>query len=165
MFLMFYLLPYYEHTFGWFRTFIALVTTGITSNIFSDIISPDSDQSMLKIGSSNFIYGIVGLGFGYIALNWSSLQIIGPIFKFKLCVTLIFSILFLIVFCDQVKVPDYTGHLGGFLAGFFFSGFMSTIEQTTEKTIVRGILVSLFLIMCVGSFLFFYLLPQAAYSV
>ena len=82
---------------------------------------------MIKLGSSNFTYGLVGLGLGYIALNWSSLQIIGPIFKFKLFITLVFTVLFLIVFCDQVKVPDYAGHLGGFLAGFLFLGFMPTI--------------------------------------
>ena len=119
---------------------------------------------MIKLGASNLLYGIIGLGFGYIVLNWSSLDIIGPVFKFKLVITLVFALLFLIVFGDQAGSPDYAGHLGGIISGFLFTGFMPTLEVNTERTIARGVFVSLFVIMCIGCFLFFYFLPQAAYS-
>lgn len=124
---MFFLLPYYEHTFGWLKTLIVLLATGITANIFSNIISVDQSQLMIKAGANNYLFGFIGLGFGYLALNWSSLHVIGPVFKFKLFITLLLAVLFLIIFCDQAEYPDYAGHLGGFLAGFFFSGFMTTV--------------------------------------
>ena len=107
---------------------IAVLTLGIVSGIFSDIIQPDQDKSMLKVGLNNILLGVIGIGAGYMFVNWSALTVIGPVFKFKLIVTLLFSVLFLIIFANKVAYADSSGYLGGFLSGLFISGMFPCIQ-------------------------------------
>ena len=107
---------------------LALLSIGILSGIFSDLIQPDQDRSMLKVGLNNILLGVVGIGAGYLFINWSALTVVGPVFKFKLIATLLFSILFLLIFANKVAYPDSSGYLGGFLSGLFLSGMLPNIQ-------------------------------------
>jgi len=107
---------------------IVFLATGITGNIFSNLISTDVPTTMIKLGVSNSLYGMIGLSIGYMIINWSALDIIGPIFKLRIILSLVLTAILLIIFTDQASKADYSGHLGGFLAGLFISGMMPSLK-------------------------------------
>lgn len=82
---------------------------------------------MIKAGATNALFGTLGVGLGYLLINWASLNLMGPFFKFKAFSQILLAIIFLILFCDVAKEDDFAGHLGGFLAGFFLSGCLPSI--------------------------------------
>ena len=103
------------------------MVSGIVAGIFSDLIHTDPNKEMVKLGMNNSLYGIVGLGAGYLFINWSALRRMGHIFKLKMFMTLFFALLFLIIYGNKVQYADTSGHLGGFLVGVFISGMMPSI--------------------------------------
>lgn len=102
------------------------IITAISGNIFSALCSPMG----IKAGASTCLYGLLGVMVGYVIINWSGLNKIGPILKcqlFFVCMMLIaFTILFTSVGPNNI---DYFGHLGGFLAGLWLSGINPTIDN------------------------------------
>jgi membrane associated rhomboid family serine protease len=96
---------------------------GILSNILYPLFR-------LKAGSSNSLYGMIGLVFGYIIINWSGMAIIGCIFKFKLILLFFLISGYLLLFTDVAPEIDYYGHLGGFAGGLFLSGINPTLQKT-----------------------------------
>ena len=107
---------------------IVFLATGIIGNMFSNLISTDVPTTMIKLGASNSLYGMIGLSIGYMIINWEALEIIGPIFKLKIILNIIITAILLIIFTDQASNIDYSGHLGGFLAGLFISGLMPSLK-------------------------------------
>jgi membrane associated rhomboid family serine protease len=101
---------------------------GIVSNIFSDLITPDQFNNMIKLGASNPLYGLIAVSAGYMVINWNSMASIGPIFKFRILITLILVLVFMFMFTDQAGSPDYVGHLGGLLTGFLISGLLPSLK-------------------------------------
>lgn len=106
-----------EHTFGWWRTLIIYILSGISGNIFSILCSPDG----MKAGASTSLYGIMGLILGYIIINWSGFNMIGPALKCQVICTGMMVLVFTFVFTPTVNNVDYFGHLGGFLGGLWLS--------------------------------------------
>lgn len=119
---------------------------------------------MIKAGATNCLFGTVGLCLGYILINWSSLDFIGPIFKFKMFSYLLLMLVYLILFCDAASKVDVLGHVGGFVSGFLLAGVLPSLTDGTWQLVWRIILVVLFVVMVLACFLCFYLAPQDGYS-
>ncbi len=117
-----------EYTFGWWRTGLVFFASAIVGNVFSDLISVDSSNEMIKSGAINALFGIIGIALGYMLINWPALHLMGPIFKFKAFSQIILAAAFLLLFSDVAKKDDFAGHLGGVLAGFFLSGSLPSIQ-------------------------------------
>ena len=164
MFLSVLVLPYYQYTFGGARVGIGMVCTGIVGNMFSNLLAVDETKDMLKAGSNVMLFGVTGIGIGYVIVNWSSLNILAAIFKLKIVVNFLFSIMFLLIFANAATNPDILAFFGTLLAGIFFAGMMPSIETNSTQIIIRTILTLLFWVMALSCFLFFYLLPQSSYS-
>ncbi len=100
--------------------------------MFSNLVTTDVPTTMIKLGVSNSLYGMIGLSIGYLIINWEALQIIGPIFKLKIVLSIVFTAILLIIFTDQASNIDYSGHLGGFLSGLFISSLMPSLKLETR---------------------------------
>ena len=119
---------------------------------------------MIKLGASNSLYGMIGLSLGYLIINWAALDIIGPLFRFKMILIIFLAAIFMIMFTDQASNVDYVGHLGGFMTGIFISAFMPSLKLTTCEIRLRIVLGIFFVAMILCCFLIFYLAPQDSYS-
>jgi len=128
MFCLLIILAVIQYTFGWEKTLITYICSGVFGNIFSDLLVADVSASMIKLGASNSLYGMLGLSLGYLIINWTALGIIGPLFKFKIILIIFLTGIFMVMYTDQAGIVDYLGHLGGFLAGIFISGFMPSLK-------------------------------------
>lgn len=116
-----------ENTFGLLKTALIYVLPSVVGNIFSNLLSVDETTSMIKAGATIALFGTVGVGLSYMLINWPSLAIIGPYFKFKIFAHLLLMIIYLLLFCDVATNIDYAGYLGSFLAGFFVGGALPSI--------------------------------------
>ena len=85
---------------------------------------------MSRAGSSTSLYGMIGLVIGYLFINWSSLSVIGFIFKFKLILLVVLIFAFLLLFTDVAIDIDFFGHLGGFVGGLLLSAVNSSIANS-----------------------------------
>ncbi len=148
-----------EYSFGPVKVLIVYVLSGIAGGILSNIVYTDE---MLKAGSSTSLYGIVGLGIGYLIVNWPALSILGFIFKFKLCFIIIWMAGFLLLFTDVAIDVDHIGHLGSFIAGILLICIIPSIDNNPREYALRIILGVLFLGQIIGCFLGFYLSPPSA---
>jgi membrane associated rhomboid family serine protease len=116
-----------EYTFGWLRTLIIFIISGIGGNIFSDLTNPS--DSIVKAGASTCLFGIIGCIFGYIIINWKGLDVVGRLMKCQLVFISIIIILFIFVLTPYSSNVDYMGHLGGFLTGLSLTSIHSTIRE------------------------------------
>lgn len=147
-----------EYSFGPIKVLIVYVLSGIAGGILSNIVYTDE---MLKAGSSTSLYGIVGLGVGYLIVNWPALRILGFIFKFKLFFIIIWIIGFLLLFTDVAVDVDYMGHLGSFAAGILLISIVPSIDSNPREYALRIILGILFIGQLLACFLGFYLSPPS----
>ena len=142
-----------EHSFGLVRTFLIYMLSGIGGNIFSALI----DSMDIKAGASTSLYGVIGVIIGYMIINWSGLDIVGPIMKYQLCCTSVMIIMFIFFFSVLGTANvDAFGHLGGFLTGLFLSSINETIKNETYEKVIRIVLISLFVIEYVICFALFF---------
>ena len=138
--------------------------SGITGSLFSDLISVDEENLMLKIGVSTCLYGMIGACIGYMFINWPSLSVIGPVFKLKIILNLTYFIILLLLFADQASHIDFVSHFGALLAGIFLSSILKTMRDGPRQKYSRLVLGVLFILMILICFLIFYLAPQDGYS-
>jgi rhomboid protease GluP len=142
-----------EHSFGLVRTFLIYMLSGIGGNIFSALI----DSTDVKAGASTSLYGMIGVIIGYMIINWSGLDIVGPIMKYQLCCTSVMIIMFIFFFSVLgTGNVDVFGHLGGLMTGLFLSSINETIKNETYEKVIRIVLISLFVIMYVICFAIFF---------
>jgi membrane associated rhomboid family serine protease len=107
---------------GTIKTAIIYILAGIGGNIFSAVCNPGSPiGTVVKIGASSSLYGILGIILGYIIINWYGLKLIGQFLKCQLVSLIVFVIMFIIVFTSATANIDYFGHIGGFLTGLWLS--------------------------------------------
>jgi membrane associated rhomboid family serine protease len=110
--------------------------SGIAGNVFSSLINPGA----VKVGASTALFGIIGLIMGYIIINWSGFDLLGPMMKCQIWCTGFMIIIFIFIFTPSTSSTtgstgtsiDYFGHLGGFMAGLWLSSIHETIIQTTR---------------------------------
>lgn len=74
------------------------------------------------------LYGMIGLGVGYIIINWKAFDNIGLIYMFKIIISVILLGLFMILYSDVTQY-DYIGYLGAFANGILLSSLSPTIEN------------------------------------
>ena len=84
--------------------------------------------------------------------------------KFKTIVCLILLLTFMLLFNDVATDIDWIAHAGGLVSGLFMSFMLTPLKNEAKELILRIIFGVLFAVMGLGSILFFYLLPQKAYS-
>lgn len=82
---------------------------------------------MIKAGTTIALYGTIGIGLSYLIINWPSLKVVGPYFKFKIFAHLLLMVVYLLLFSDVAVNVDYGGYLGSFLAGLFVAGILPSI--------------------------------------
>lgn len=157
------LLSRIEYSFGTVRSIILYLITAIGGNIFSALIQPGS----IKAGASTCLYGMLGVAFGYLLINWRGLNRIGPIMKCQLiCICMmiiVFTLLFTSVGPNNI---DVFGHLGGFLSGLFASCICPTIENNKYEKVWR--IVTLVLLVAFNAIcfaLFYTIIDQASFLV
>lgn len=114
-----------EYTFGWWKTLIIYIVSGIGGNIFSDLTNPS--ENIIKVGASTCLYGIIGAILGYIIFNWRGLNLIGRLLKCQLVFIAVIIILFIFILTPYSNNIDYLGHLGGFITGITLCSIHSTI--------------------------------------
>jgi rhomboid protease GluP len=150
------LLSRFEYSFGTVRCIIFYIAAAISGNIFSALCVSNE----VKAGASTSLYGLLGVMLGYLIINWSGLNCIGPILKCQLICVCFMLILFTILF-TSVSGPtniDYYGHLGGFLAGLWLSAINPTIDnESCEKYLRIGAIVIL-VVQFIIFFVLFYTL-------
>jgi rhomboid protease GluP len=116
-----------EYTFGWWKSLIIYIISGIGGNIFSCLINPST--TVVKAGASTCLFGIIGAIMGYIILNWTGLRVIGRLLKGQLVFIAIIIILFIFALTPYNDNIDYMGHIGGFLTGLTICAIHSTIRN------------------------------------
>jgi rhomboid protease GluP len=154
----FFFLSRVEHTFGWLKTFIIYILSGIAANIFRAVITKSDIPSA---GASTSLYGIIGVIIGYIILNWNGLDLLGPMIKCQVFCSAFMIIIFIFIFTPTSGSNiDFYGHLGGFLSGLWLSAIHKTIVSGKCETVTRSIFVSLFIIQVLVCLLVLYLTPK-----
>lgn len=147
------LLSRFEYTFGSLRCIVIYLGCSIGGNILAAICTP----SDIKVGASACLFGLIGVTFGYIIVNWSGLNAIGPIMKCQLVCLSILITIFTIVFTSAgVQTVDYYGHVGGFFCGLWLSSINKTIKKGKCERNTRIIGLILFLVQLMASFAIFY---------
>ncbi len=147
-----------EYTFGWWKTLIIFVISGIGGNIFTCLTNPS--DSIVKAGASTSLYGIIGAIIGYVILNWKGLDIVGRLLKCQLVFVAVIIVLFIFVLTPYSDNIDYMGHLGGFLTGLTLCAIHSTIRNEKREKIMRAIALFLCAGMLTLWFLLFYLVTK-----
>ena len=109
-----------EYSFGWLKTIAIYLISGIGGNIFSDLINPS--DSIIKVGASTSLFGIIGVILAYVIINWKGLDVIGRILKCQIIFISAIVILFILILTPYNSNIDYMGHLGGFITGFLMIG-------------------------------------------
>lgn len=89
-----------QYSFGKLKVLLIYVLSGITGDIFSNILYT---QQMLKVGSSTSLYGMIGLSIGYIIINWPAFRNIAFIFKFKIIFFITLLTILLLLFSDVAQ--------------------------------------------------------------
>ena len=120
-----------EHTLGAVKILVVYLVSGIVANIFSDSVNADS----LKVGASTSLYGVIGCIIGYVIINWSGIELLGPVLRCKILCSTVFIFVFILIFTPgsaQDSSIDFMGHLGGFLAGLFLASIHNTIIDSTR---------------------------------
>ena len=150
------LLSRIQYTFGTPKSILIYVVSAIGGNIFSAVCEPTT----VKVGASTSLYGLLGVFFGYLIINWNGLNVIGPIMKCQLICIAIMLLLFIILFTSVTTGlgVDYFGHLGGFLTGLWLSAVHDTIVKTNRERnmrIVAGVCLFIQFLLC---FVLFYTL-------
>ena len=95
-----------EHSFGLVRTFLIYMLSGIGGNIFSALI----DSTDVKAGASTSLYGVIGVIIGYMIINWSGLDVVGPILKYQLCCTSVMIIAFIFFYNILLGIAFFVLH-------------------------------------------------------
>lgn len=116
-----------EYTFGWWKTLIIYIISGIGGNIFSCLTNPS--DTIIKVGASTCLYGIIGTILSYVILNWKGLDVIGRLLKCQLVAIAVMIVLFIFILTPYGDNIDYMGHLGGFLTGLTLSAIHGTIRN------------------------------------
>lgn len=105
-----------------FETGIVYIISGVCGNIFSSVVG--SDPTIVSVGASTCIYGIIAALVGFMILNWDAMAPYSTNRNYIMCI-LCMCICFLVFMSmgpsDGGGSLDYNGHLGGFIGGFFFS--------------------------------------------
>lgn len=109
-----------EYSFGWLKTIAIYLISGIGGNIFSDLINPS--ETIIKVGASTSLFGIIGVILAYVIINWKGLDVIGRILKCQIIFISAIVILFILILTPYNSNIDYMGHLGGFITGFLMIG-------------------------------------------
>ena len=109
-----------EYSFGWLKTIAIYLISGIGGNIFSDLINPS--ETIIKVGASTSLFGIIGVILAYVIINWKGLDVIGRILKCQIIFISVIVILFILILTPYNSNIDYMGHLGGFITGFLMIG-------------------------------------------
>jgi rhomboid protease GluP len=150
-----------EYTYGIVKTLIIYLISGIAGNIFSSLINPGP----VKAGASTALYGIIGLIIGYIIINWSGLDLIGPVLKCQVWCTGFMIIIFIFIFTPgNTEGVDFFGHLGGFMAGLWLSCIHQTIVNTTREKAIRIVFGCLLFIQLLLCFVLFYTTQTPKYT-
>jgi rhomboid protease GluP len=143
-----------EHTFGFVRTLVIYLVSGICGNIFSLVCSPEG----VKAGASTALYGVIGIIFGYIVINWKGLDLVGPAMKCQIWCSAAMIIFFILIFTPTgASNIDFYGHLGGFLAGVWLSAIHTTIIDSKRERVIRTVFAMLLFTQILACFLVFYL--------
>lgn len=116
-----------EYTFGWWKTLIIYIISGIGGNIFSCLINPST--VVIRAGASTCLFGIIGAILGYVFLNWKGFDVIGILLKWQLIFISFMIVLFIFVLTPYADNIDYWGHLGGFLTGVTLCAIHKTIRN------------------------------------
>ena len=149
-----------EYTFGVVNTLIIYLVSGIAGNIFSSLVNPGP----VKAGASTALFGIIGLIIGYIIINWSGVDLLGPVMKCQIWCTGFMIIIFIFIFTPSTTSTssssgtsiDYYGHLGGFLAGLWLASIHQTIVNNTREKVFRIVFFCLLVIQLLVCFVVFY---------
>lgn len=119
------LLSHVEYTIGPIKCVILVIVTAIGANIFTALLAP----FQIKVGSSTFLMGALGLTLGYFITNWRGLNQIGKILKCQIACMISFSIIFIVAMSSIGSNIDHFGHLGGFVTGVWISCIHKPIYQ------------------------------------
>jgi rhomboid protease GluP len=118
-----------EYSFGWLKTILIYLVSGIGGNIFSDLTKPS--DSLIKVGASTSLFGIIGVILAYVIINWRGLDVIGRMLKCQMIFITVVVVLFILILTPYNSNIDYMGHLGGFITGFLMIGIHQTIRNDT----------------------------------
>jgi rhomboid protease GluP len=150
-----------EYSFGWWKMLVVYLISGLVGDMLSNLLLTSEEY---KAGCSPSLFGLLGLCIGYLLINWSSLNCVGFLQKFKLIVIVILLLIFLILFCDVVPNIDWFSHLGGLVSGILLSCMLTPLKDGRRENVMR-IVMSLMLVgLVLACFLFFYLMPKGDYS-
>lgn len=150
-----------EYTFGIPKTLAIYLISGIAGNIFSSLVNPGA----VKVGASTALFGIIGVIIGYIIINWTGFDLVGPVLKCQIWCTGFMIIIFIFIFTPANSGSiDYFGHLGGFMAGLWLSCIHQTIVNTTREKAIRIVFACLLVIQLLVCFVVFYVTQTPVYS-
>lgn len=112
----------------------------------------------IKAGASTALFGIIGVILGYVIINWSGLDLVGPQMKCQIFCNALLIIMFTFIFtpASNGSGVDYMGHLGGFLAGLWMTSIGTTIINTKRENILRIVFGSLMVVQLLICFVVFY---------
>lgn len=93
---------------------------------------------------------------GYIIINWSGFDRIGPGLKCSLVYQYFFFLIFVFIFTPIGDNVDGFGHLGGFLGGLWLSAIHTPLLDETKERVIRIIFIFLLIVQLVATFVGFY---------
>ena len=156
LFSMYFLLSRLEACFNVLYLIVLYLLSAICGNILSDLASNTPFQ--VAVGASTAILGMLGALIGYLIMNWSALEKLGPLRCQLTCIVgMLVFFSFFFSFVKTASSVDVYGHLGGFVGGLFGSLLiLPPIDPRASLTakIVGGTIIIVYLLT---TFLVFYL--------
>jgi len=112
-----------EREFGSIRIFIIFMVSGISGNLMSSIFLP----TMLSVGASGSLFGLLGAMLAALIKNWKVLK--------RPCVSITFLLIAIMVnlFIGLLPYIDNFAHVGGLLAGILFG--LVLIPQSPRRNV------------------------------
>jgi membrane associated rhomboid family serine protease len=121
-----------EREFGSIRIFVIYILSGVTGNLMSSIFLP----TVLSVGGSGSLFGLLGTMLAALVKNWHILK--------RPCTSVIFLLIaiFVNLFIGLLPYIDNFAHVGGLIAGILFG--LAFVPPSPRRNVCLNTFLAIF---------------------
>lgn len=116
----------FEKSWGWWKTAIIYIVTGIAGNLFSCCIKP----MVISVGASGALCGIIGARLSDVAIRWSKMN---QQQRISNAISVAILLFFTMIMSFTSTYVDWASHLGGLITGITIGAALFSQELDDKR--------------------------------